>query len=112
MNAKKMANYTNYAKAQELWKTLYLCAKESKTRRFHALYDKIYRPDILWEAWQRVRRNRGSSGVDSQTMENIEIYGEDRFLNEIYLELKEKIDIIHNQFYVLTSLKMMERNVH
>ncbi|MBA4535557.1 group II intron reverse transcriptase/maturase [Bacillus aquiflavi] len=89
MNAKKMANYTNYAKAQELWKTLYLCAKESKTRRFHALYDKIYRPDILWEAWQRVRRNRGSSGVDSQTMENIEIYGEDRFLNEIYLELKE-----------------------
>lgn len=38
MNAKKMANYTNNAKAQELWKTLYLCAKESKTRRFHALY--------------------------------------------------------------------------
>lgn len=52
MNAKKMANYTNKVKAQELWKTLYLCAKESKTRRFHALYDKIYRSDILWEAWQ------------------------------------------------------------
>ena len=89
MNAKKMANYTNYVKAQELWKTLYLCAKESKTRRFHALYDKIYRPDILWEAWKRVRSKRGSGGVDSQTMEDIESYGEKRFLNEIYLELKE-----------------------
>lgn len=90
MNAKKMANYTNKVKAQELWKTLYLCAKESKTRRFHALYDKIYRSDILWEAWQRVRRKRGSGGVDSQTLEDIEDYGEKKFLNELYLELKEK----------------------
>ena len=85
-----MANYTNKVKAQELWKTLYLCAKESKTRRFHALYDKIYRSDILWEAWQRVRRKRGSGGVDSQTLEDIEDYGEKKFLNELYLELKEK----------------------
>lgn len=79
MNAKKMANYTNKVKAQELWKTLYLCAKESKTRRFHALYDKIYRSDILWEAWQRVRGKRGSGGVDSQTLEDIEDYGEKKF---------------------------------
>lgn len=90
MNAKKMANYTNKVKAQELSKTLYLCAKESPTRRFHALYDKIYRPDILWEAWQRVKRNKGSGGVDGQTIENIvEEYGEKRFMNELYLELKE-----------------------
>ncbi|WP_232334446.1 reverse transcriptase domain-containing protein [Oceanobacillus sp. AG] len=84
-----MANYTNHAKAQELWKTLYLCAKESKTRRFHALYDKIYRPDILWESWQRVKRKRGSGGVDYQTLEDIASYSKKRFLNEIYLELKE-----------------------
>ncbi len=85
-----MANYTNKVKAQELSKTLYLCAKESPTRRFHALYDKIYRPDILWEAWQRVKRNKGSGGVDGQTIENIvEEYGEKRFMNELYLELKE-----------------------
>lgn len=90
MNAKKMANYTNNAKAQELWKTLYLCAKESKTRRFHALYDKIYRPDVLWEAWQRVKRKKGSGGVDEQSLEDIQAYGEDKFLNELYLELKEK----------------------
>ncbi|MGY6210927.1 group II intron reverse transcriptase/maturase [Cytobacillus firmus] len=91
MNAKKMANYTNNAKAQELWKTLYLCAKESPTRRFHAVYDKIYRPDILWEAWQRVKRKKGSGGVDGQSIEQIVMdYGEKKFMNELYLELKEK----------------------
>ncbi|WP_245208154.1 TetR family transcriptional regulator [Sediminibacillus dalangtanensis] len=85
MNAKKMANYASNAKAQELWKTLYLCAKESDTRRFHALYDKIYRPDILWDAWQRVKRRKGSGGVDEQTLEDIMAYGEKNFLNELYL---------------------------
>lgn len=91
MNVRKMTNYTNKVKAQELWKTLYLCAKESPTRRFHALYDKIYRPDILWEAWQRVKRKKGSGGIDGQTIEQIiEEYGEKKFMNELYLELKEK----------------------
>ncbi|GAA0368857.1 hypothetical protein [Bacillus horti] len=52
MNASKLANYTN-VKARELWTTLYLCAKENPTRRFHALYDKVYRPDILAEAWRK-----------------------------------------------------------
>lgn len=90
MNANKTANYASDVKAQELSKTLYLCAKESSTRRFHALYDKIYRPDILWEAWQRVKRKDGSGGVDEQTMDDILANGERNFLNEIYLELKEK----------------------
>ncbi|UYZ22799.1 group II intron reverse transcriptase/maturase [Mesobacillus jeotgali] len=91
MNARKMANYTNNDKAQELWKTLYLCAKESSSRRFHALYDKIHRPDILWEAWQNVKRKKGSGGVDGQTIEQIVLdYGERKFMNEIFLELKEK----------------------
>ncbi|PRO64232.1 group II intron reverse transcriptase/maturase [Alkalicoccus urumqiensis] len=89
MNAHNAANYANVGKARELQKTLYLCAKVRKTRRFHALYDKIYRPDILWEAWQRVKRNRGSGGVDRQTLEDIEEYGERCFLNELYLDLKE-----------------------
>ncbi len=86
-----MANYTNIDKAQEHWKTLYLCAKESPTRRFHALYDKIYRPDILWEAWQSVKQKKGSGGVDGQMIEQIVLdYGERKFMNEIFLELKEK----------------------
>ena len=90
MNASKLANYTD-AKARRLWTTLYLCAKENPKRRFHVLYDKIYRPDILAEAWRRVKRNKGSGGVDGQTIEKIvQEYGESRFLNEIYLQLKGK----------------------
>ncbi len=86
-----MANDTNKGNAQELWKTLYLCAKESPTRRFHALYDKIYRPDLLWEAWERVKRKKGSGGVDGQTIEKIvSEYGEKKFMNELFEELKEK----------------------
>jgi len=90
VNARKLANYTD-VKARQLWTTLYLCAKESPKRRFHALYDKIYRPDILYTAWERVKTNGGSGGIDGQTIKEIvEEYGEKRFLNEIYLTLKRK----------------------
>jgi group II intron reverse transcriptase/maturase len=89
VNARKLANYTD-EKAQELLKTLYLCAKEKPNRKFHALYDKIYRPDILMEAWKRVKRKKGSGGIDGQTIDEIVTkYGESKFLNELYLQLKE-----------------------
>jgi RNA-directed DNA polymerase len=88
VNAGKLANYTN-VKTRELWTTLYLCAKKAPKRRFHALYDKMYRPDILAEAWRRVKRNGGSGGIDGQTIEYIvHEYGERNFLNELYLTLK------------------------
>jgi len=61
-----MAN-TPKEKVRELQRKLYVCAKQSKTRRFHALYDRIYRSDVLWEAWRRVRSNRGAAGVDAET---------------------------------------------
>jgi group II intron reverse transcriptase/maturase len=65
------------------------CAKLSKTRKFHALYDRLYRPDVLWTAWGQVRRNRGSGGVDGKTLKDIEDYGVERFLDEIHHLLKE-----------------------
>jgi group II intron reverse transcriptase/maturase len=58
-------------------------AKEQPGRRFHALYDRIYRRDVLYEAWTVVRRNQGSAGVDAQTIAEIERYGVERFLEEL-----------------------------
>ena len=52
------------AKVRQLQNRLWAAAKQSPGRRFHALYDRIYRSDVLWEAWERVRANRGAAGVD------------------------------------------------
>ncbi len=54
------------AKARHLQRRLWAAAKRSPGRRFHALYDRIYRDDILWVAWDRVKRNRGAAGVDAE----------------------------------------------
>src|SRR5579871_1322708 len=63
-------NHPVVDKVRELQRKLWVCAKQSKTRRFHALYDRIYRSDVLWEAWRRVRSNKGAAGVDRETLEN------------------------------------------
>lgn len=89
MNAVKAANYTK-VNGRELQRTLYLAAKANSSRRFHALYDKIYRTDVMWEAWRRVKANRGSAGVDGITIRHIvEKYGEERFVEETQLQLQK-----------------------
>ena len=75
-------------KVRELQRKLYVCAKKSKTRRFHALYDRIFRSDVLGEAWERVRKNRGAAGIDKETIEAIEEMGVEGFLEEIEAELR------------------------
>ncbi len=75
-------------KVRELQRKLWVCAKQSKTRRFHALYDRIYRSDVLWEAWRRVRSNGGAAGVDQATLRSIEEQGVVPFLEGIQAELK------------------------
>lgn len=89
MNAHR-ANDTRYRGVRELQRTLYRAAKRSSTRRFHALYDKVYRPDVLAQAWDDVRRNRGAAGIDGQTIEEVKAYGVRRMLGEIYWELKRE----------------------
>jgi RNA-directed DNA polymerase len=75
-------------KVRRLQRKLYVCAKQSRTRRFHALYDRIYRRDVLWEAWKRVRRNGGASGVDAETIQAIEQRGVGEFLAEMEAVLR------------------------
>ncbi|MBF0548632.1 MAG: group II intron reverse transcriptase/maturase [Candidatus Riflebacteria bacterium] len=74
---------------RELQRKLYFAAKKSRNRRFHALYDRIYRPDILWRAWIEVRANDGGAGTDGQTLDMIEEGGVIEFLDAIQRELKE-----------------------
>ena len=75
-------------KVRQLQRALWVAAKRSKGRRFHALYDRIGRSDVLLEAWKRVRRNRGAAGVDHQTLAEIEQRGADHFIEEIGAELR------------------------
>jgi RNA-directed DNA polymerase len=74
---------------RELQRTLWACAKRSPERRFHALYDRIWRGDVLLEAWRRVRSNRGAAGVDKVTLAGVEEYGVERMLGELQGALRQ-----------------------
>jgi RNA-directed DNA polymerase len=78
-------------KVRQLQNRLWAAAKQSRGRRFHALYDRIYRSDVLWEAWERVRENRGAAGVDKMTLEAVEDYGVHRMLGELAADLRAGI---------------------
>ncbi len=75
-------------KVRQLQRTLWAAAKQSEGRRFHALYDRIYRGDVLVEAWERVRKNKGAAGVDRVTVAAVEDYGVDRMLRELRDDLR------------------------
>ncbi|MGH2708254.1 MAG: reverse transcriptase domain-containing protein, partial [Actinomycetota bacterium] len=75
-------------RVRELQVKLYLAAKRSPGRRFHALWDRIHRRDVLERAWQRVRANRGSAGVDRITITEIEERGVGVFLDALQQELR------------------------
>ncbi len=68
---------------RKLQRRLYVAAKRSPERRFHALYDRIWRGDVLQEAWRRVRVNRGAAGVDRETLADVEGYGVERMLRDL-----------------------------
>ena len=70
-------------KVRQLQRQLWAAAKRAPGRRFHALYDHIWRSDVLQEAWRRVRSNRGAAGVDGQSIHDVEQYGVERFLEEL-----------------------------
>jgi len=69
---------------------LHAKAKESPDFRFYALYDKVYREDVLAFAYECCEANGGAAGVDGQTFEGIEAYGAKRWLDELTQELKSR----------------------
>src|SRR5262245_66522521 len=75
---------------QKLQTALHAKAKESPDFRFYAVYDKVYRKDVLAYAYERCEANGGAAGVDEQTFEDIKQYGVERWLDELAQELKSR----------------------
>jgi RNA-directed DNA polymerase len=84
-----MARTTKQDKVRELQRTLYRAAKADPGRRFHALYDKVYRRDVLERAWELVRANHGAAGIDKQSIADVEQYGIAKLLDELAADLTQ-----------------------
>jgi RNA-directed DNA polymerase len=85
----QMARTTKPDRVRELQRTFYRAAKADPARRFHALYDKLSRRDVLERAWELVRANKGAAGIDQQTIADIERYGVSRLLDELATDLRD-----------------------
>src|SRR6202795_397859 len=83
-------NLATPASVQKLQTALHAKAKEASGYRFYALYDKMYRKDVLAFAYECCKANGGAAGVDGQTFEAIEAYGAERWWDEMAQELKSR----------------------
>jgi len=77
-------------KVQKLQAALHAKAKGAPAYRFYALYDKVYRDDVLWVAYRRCLLNGGAAGIDGQSFEDVERYGVQKWLGELAEELRTK----------------------
>ena len=85
-----MGNLSTPANVQKLQTALHAKAKSEPGFRFYALYDKIYRDDILAHAWAQCRSNQGAPGVDGKDFADVETYGVQRWLGELALALRQE----------------------
>ena len=91
MSARSVSHAEGVDKVRALQRVLYRSAKHDPTRRFHALYDKVARSDILWEAWVGVATNGGAPGVDGVSIGAIRdggVEGVRAFLDGLAAELR------------------------
>src|SRR5260370_30731519 len=86
----RLGNLATPLSVQELQTALHAKAKENPSFRFYALYDKLYRADVLQYAYACCKANQGAPGVDGKRFEDIEAYGLDRWLGELAQELRKE----------------------
>jgi hypothetical protein len=79
-SARSVSRAVGVDRVRALQRVLYRYAKQDRDRRFHALFDKVARSDVMWRAWREVRANRGAPGVDGVTIEQVERSGAGVFL--------------------------------
>jgi len=85
-----LGNLSTPERVQRLQRALHAKAKAEPSFRFYALYDKLYREDILAHAYACCRANKGAPGVDGQGFADVEAYGVERWLGELALALREE----------------------
>jgi RNA-directed DNA polymerase len=88
VSARSVSRTLGVDRVRALQRVLYRCAKQDRDRRFHALYDKVARSDVLWRAWGEVRANRGAPGVDGITIDDVIARGVGDFLDELAARLR------------------------
>jgi RNA-directed DNA polymerase len=88
LSARSVARAEGVDRVRALQRVLYRCAKQDRDRRFHALFDKVARSDVMERAWGEVRANRGAPGVDGVTIEQVEDSGVGDFLDELAQRLR------------------------
>jgi retron-type reverse transcriptase len=92
-SARSVSETERVDKVRALQRVLYRSAKQQPHRRFHALYDKVARSDVLWRAWAEVAKNQGAPGVDGVTITSIAdggVVGVRAFLDELGRQLRDK----------------------
>ena len=87
---RRLGNLSTPKSVQKLQSALHAKAKTEPGYRFYALYDKIYREDILAHAYAQCRSNKGAPGVDGQDFADVEAYGAQRWMGELALALREE----------------------
>ena len=92
-SARSVSHTEGVDSVRALQRVLYRSAKQNRTRRFHALYDKVARSDIMWRAWVDVATNGGAPGIDGVTIASVEAEGVEgvrAFLDELAQQLRDK----------------------
>jgi RNA-directed DNA polymerase len=87
-SARSVSRATGVDRVRALQRVLHRCAKQDPDRRFHALYDKVARSDVLWKAWGEVRANRGAPGVDGVSIDDVVRSGVGDFLDDLAERLR------------------------